>query len=161
MIKMADDQFAIAKIDQPVKQCDGVASAGNTDEIARIGRKAPEQICFCLNPIHGGAPSKVQSNHERSTNFRQKRKWLASLKARIQTHMSNHTTYALLVHSKEKGRDRLEIAVYVMCVLSAIGAIWQFAWQPAPLPLDAISWESYAPQHVSHHQTGAFWFRKS
>jgi hypothetical protein len=74
--------------------------------------------------------------------------------------MSNHTTYALLVHSKEKGRDRLEIAVYVMCVLSAIGAIWQFASQPAPLPLDAISWESYAPQHASHHQTGAFWFRK-
>ncbi|PYJ92913.1 MAG: hypothetical protein DME62_10800 [Verrucomicrobia bacterium] len=62
---------------------------------------------------------------------------------------------------KGKGRDTLEIAVYVMCVLSAIGAIWQFAWQPAPLPLDAISWESYAPQHVSHHQTGAFWFRKS
>jgi hypothetical protein len=75
--------------------------------------------------------------------------------------MSNHTTYALLVHSKEKGRDRLEIAVYLMCVLSAIGAIWQFAWQPDPLPLDEISWESSAPPHVSPRQTGAFWFTKS
>jgi hypothetical protein len=37
-----------------------------------------------LNPIHGAAASNVQSNHERSTNFRQKPKWLASLKERIQ-----------------------------------------------------------------------------
>jgi hypothetical protein len=75
--------------------------------------------------------------------------------------MNNQTTYALLVHSKEKARDRLEIAVYVMCVLSAIGAIWQFAWQPNPPPFGEISWQSYAPPHVSHHQTGGFWFGKS
>jgi hypothetical protein len=37
-----------------------------------------------LNPIHGDAASNVQSNHEGSTNFRQKPKWLASLKERIQ-----------------------------------------------------------------------------
>ena len=75
--------------------------------------------------------------------------------------MSNHTTYALLVHSQEKGRDRLEIAVYVTCVLSAIAAIWQFAWQPGPPPLDEVSLRSYATPHVSHQQTGGFWFRKS
>jgi hypothetical protein len=37
-----------------------------------------------LNPIHGDTASNVQSNHERSTKFRQKRKRLASLKERIQ-----------------------------------------------------------------------------
>jgi hypothetical protein len=75
--------------------------------------------------------------------------------------MNNKTTYALLVDSEEKGRDRLEIAVYVTCVLSAIMAIGQFAWQPDPLPVDEAMWQSYATPYVSHHQTGAFWFRKS
>jgi hypothetical protein len=35
-----------------------------------------------LNPTHGAAASNVQSNHEGSTNFRQKQKRLASLKER-------------------------------------------------------------------------------
>jgi len=75
--------------------------------------------------------------------------------------MSNHTTYALLVHSEEKCRNRLEIAVYVMCVLSTITAIWQFAWQPTPHPVNEMTWQSYAIPHVSQQQAGAFWDRKS
>jgi hypothetical protein len=75
--------------------------------------------------------------------------------------MNKHTTYTLLVQSEEKGRDRLEIAAYVMCILSAILAIGQFAWQPDPLPVDEMTWQSYATPHVLHHQAGAFWSRKS
>jgi hypothetical protein len=46
--------------------------------------RKPEARATSLNPIHGAAASNVQSNHEGSTNFRQKRKRLASLKERIQ-----------------------------------------------------------------------------
>jgi hypothetical protein len=75
--------------------------------------------------------------------------------------MNNHTTYALLVHSEEKGRDRLELGVYVMCILSAIVAIWQFAWQPAPPQLNEMTWQSSPTPHVTHHHTGGYWFGKS
>jgi hypothetical protein len=38
--------------------------------------------------------------------------------------MNNQTTYTLLVRSEERSRDLLETAVYAMCTLSAIVAIW-------------------------------------
>ena len=53
--------------------------------------------------------------------------------------MNNQSTYALLVRSQEKSRDMLETAVYAMCILSAVFAIWQFAQQPNPLPMDGQS----------------------
>jgi hypothetical protein len=87
-----------------------------------------------LNPIHGAAASNVQSNYERSTNFRQKPKRLASLKERINRHMNNDTTYALLVQSEEKGRSIMETAVYALLGLSAILSILQFVQQPNRLP---------------------------
>jgi hypothetical protein len=87
-----------------------------------------------LNPIHGSAASNVQSNDERSTNFRQKRKRLASLKERIQRLMNNETTYAMLVQSEEKGRSIMETAVYALLGLSAILSILQFVQQPEQLP---------------------------
>jgi len=40
--------------------------------------------------------------------------------------MNSRTTYSLLIRSEEKNRDLLEAAVYAMCILSAIVAIWQF-----------------------------------
>ncbi len=48
------------------------------------------------------------------------------------------STYALLVHSEEKGRGIMETAVYAMCILSAVVAIWQFVWQPAPLSYESL-----------------------
>jgi hypothetical protein len=47
--------------------------------------------------------------------------------------MNNQTTYALLVRSAERTRDTLEAAIYGLCILSAVVAIWQFARQPLPL----------------------------
>ena len=45
------------------------------------------------------------------------------------------STYRLLVQSEEKGRDILETALYALFALSAAAAVWQFADQPAILPL--------------------------
>jgi hypothetical protein len=52
---------------------------------ARVGksvfggeREPAQQISLCLNPIAGGAASNLQSNHERSTNFRQNENSAAS-----------------------------------------------------------------------------------
>lgn len=60
--------------------------------------------------------------------------------------MNNRTTYSLLVRSEEKSRDLLETAVYAMCVLSAVFAIYQFAQQPVSLPTQLTSDEHVAPQ---------------
>ena len=56
------------------------------------------------------------------------------LKERIQRLMNNDTTYALLVHSEEKGRSIMETAVYALLGLSAILSIFQFVQQPNRLP---------------------------
>ena len=48
------------------------------------------------------------------------------------------STYALLVRSEERERTFLETAFVILCALSAIAAIWQFAQQPIVLPLDAV-----------------------
>jgi hypothetical protein len=64
--------------------------------------------------------------------------------------MNNNTTYALLVHSEEKGRSIMETAVYALLGLSAILSILQFAEQPNRLPatLTTQAYEiPYTPQH--------------
>ena len=48
--------------------------------------------------------------------------------------MNNDTTYALLVHSEEKGRSIMETAVYALLGLSVILSILQFVQQPNRLP---------------------------
>ena len=52
--------------------------------------------------------------------------------------MKNQSIYGLLVHSEEKGRSRMETAVYAMCIVSAVAAIGQFIWQPAPLSFENL-----------------------
>ena len=42
----------------------------------------------------------------------------------------SESTYALLVHSEEKGRGVLETVIYVALILSAILLIWEFAQSP-------------------------------
>jgi hypothetical protein len=44
------------------------------------------------------------------------------------------STYALLVRSEEKGRGRIEIAVYAAFVLSVVFSICQFAQTPVATP---------------------------
>jgi hypothetical protein len=66
--------------------------------------------------------------------------------------MKKKTTYALLMRSEEKGRDLLETAVYAICILSAVSAIWQFTQQPVTLMADQSIGESYAAPQVSHQK---------
>ena len=42
----------------------------------------------------------------------------------------SESTYALLVHSEEKGRGVLETVLYVALILSAVLLIWEFAQSP-------------------------------
>jgi hypothetical protein len=73
------------------------------------------------------------------------------LENRKDKHMNNRPIYALLVRSEEKSRDMLETAVYAMCILSAVFAIWQFAQQPNPLPMDGVS--ATSGEHSTLRQT--------
>jgi hypothetical protein len=50
--------------------------------------------------------------------------------------------YGLLVHSEEKGRSRMETAVYATCILSVVVAICQFIAQPTPTPFG----DEFAPE---------------
>jgi hypothetical protein len=65
--------------------------------------------------------------------------------------MNNHTTYALLVQSQEKGRALMETAVYMTCILSAVVAIFQFAGQPTPDPFAGFDSRVQPTPVVSHH----------
>jgi hypothetical protein len=65
--------------------------------------------------------------------------------------MNNRTTYSLLVRSEEKNRDLLETAVYAMCILSAIVAIWQFVNQSSRLSIDGLALRPQPATVVSDH----------
>ena len=65
--------------------------------------------------------------------------------------MNNHTTYALLVQSQEKGRAIMETAVYITCILSVVVAIFQFAGQPTPDPFARFNSPPQPTPVVSHH----------
>ena len=65
--------------------------------------------------------------------------------------MNSQTTYTLLVRSEEKSRDLLEAAVYAMCILSAIVAMWQFVEQSSRLSVDGLALRLHPTPVVSHH----------
>jgi ABC-type sugar transport system permease subunit len=67
--------------------------------------------------------------------------------------MNNHTTYALLVHSEEKGKSIMETAVYITCILSVVVAIFQFIGHPTPDPFAGFD-SSAQPTPVASHHTG-------
>jgi len=47
MIQMADNQFIVAQVDQEMQQRDGIAAAGNADEVATGWREvANESLGF-------------------------------------------------------------------------------------------------------------------
>ena len=58
--------------------------------------------------------------------------------------------YRLLVRSEEKGRSRMETAVYASCILSVAAAILQFIGQPTPDPFAGFQAARPVPV-VSHH----------
>src|SRR6266545_935928 len=63
--------------------------------------------------------------------------------------------YGLLVRSEEKGRSMMETAVYAMCIVSAVAAIWQFIWQPTPDPFAGFESPARPGPVVSHHAVEA------
>jgi hypothetical protein len=59
--------------------------------------------------------------------------------------------YGLLVDSEEKGRSRMETAVYAACILSVVAAICQFIAQPTPTPFgDGVAPEQQVPAMSQH-----------
>jgi ABC-type sugar transport system permease subunit len=75
--------------------------------------------------------------------------------------MNNRTTYALLVHSQEKGRTIMETSAYIVCVLSVVAAIFQFVMQPSPDPFAGFSSPAQPTPILSHHPAEAAWDTKS
>jgi hypothetical protein len=75
--------------------------------------------------------------------------------------MNNHTTYAMLAESEEKGRSIMETAVYIMCILSVAVAIFQFIAQPTPNPFAGFDSPAQPAPVVSHHAAEPVLDRKS
>jgi hypothetical protein len=75
--------------------------------------------------------------------------------------MNSHTTYELLVQSEEKGRTIIETAVYIMCILSVVVAIFQFIGQPTPDPFAGSESPAQPTPVVSHHAVEAVLETKS
>ncbi|PYK12712.1 MAG: hypothetical protein DME65_03415 [Verrucomicrobia bacterium] len=73
------------------------------------------------------------------------------LQRKDSTNMNNHSTYALLVRSQEKGRGIMETAVYFTCILSVVIAIFQFAGQPTPEPFAGFESPAQPRPVLSHH----------
>jgi len=71
--------------------------------------------------------------------------------------MNNETQsiYGLLVHSEEKGRGRMEAAVFAACVLSVVAAIMQFIGQPTPDPFAGFESPAQTPPIISHNAVEA------
>ena len=77
--------------------------------------------------------------------------------------MNNETQsiYGLLVDSEEKGRSRMETAVYATCILSVVVAIMQFIAQPTPDPFAGFESPAQPVPVVSHHTVEAVLDTKS
>ena len=65
------------------------------------------------------------------------------------------STYALLVHSEEKGRGIMETAVYATCTLSVAAAILQFISQPTPDPFAGFDPSAQLVPVMSQHAVQA------
>ena len=101
-----------------------------------------------LNPIHGGAASNVQNQIMNEQQTLDK----AGTPRRLKI-MNNEaqSIYGLLVNSEEKGRSRMEPAVYATCILSVVVAICQFIAQPTPTPFgDGVSPARLVPVMSQH-----------
>jgi len=67
------------------------------------------------------------------------------------TSNEGQSIYGLLVDSEERGRSRMETAVYATCILSVVAAICQFIAQPTPTPFgDGVTPEQPVPVMSQH-----------
>jgi len=60
MSEMANDSFAIPQTERAVKQYDGLAPAGNADEVPGVRWKPARQLRINLNPIHFAIASNIR-----------------------------------------------------------------------------------------------------
>lgn len=63
---------------------------------------------------------------------------------------NDQTLYGILAGSEEKGRGAMETAMYAMCILSVVAAIFQFIGQPASDPF-AVFYPAPQPVPVVSH----------
>ena len=97
-----------------------------------------DHIAVVMNRLHGSGVSGMP---------------LASANCMNQQTLENsqsESTYALLVHSEEKGRGVLETVLYVAFILSAVLLIWQFA--QSPVGIEAGRPEQSAASHSARTQ---------
>lgn len=69
---------------------------------------------------------------------------------RLRIMKNDHTLYGILTGSEEKGRGAMETAIYAMCILSVVAAIFQFIGQPTADPFAAFYPAEKAVPIVSH-----------
>jgi hypothetical protein len=79
---------------------------------------------------------------------------------RLKVMKNDQTLYGILAGSEEKGRGAMETAVYAMCFLSVVAAIFQFVGQPTPDPFAKFD-PAAQPVPVVSHAVQAVWETKS
>src|SRR6266446_921294 len=142
-------------MDKMMEEGDGIASAGNANEMARIRREPAKQNCLSLNPIHPVVASNVRRLTMNDHRHLDKTRSWRRLHHKRRVHIMNNkheSTYALLVRSEETGRSVMETVAYALFGLSAIVSIWQFAQQPNQLPIDRETSRLHPALHMSHRQ---------
>src|SRR5438093_6394752 len=79
---------------------------------------------------------------------------------RLKIMKSDQTLYGILAGSEENGRGAMETAVYAMCILSVVAAIFQFIGQPTPDPFAGFD-PAAQPVPVVSYVVQAAWETKS
>jgi len=79
---------------------------------------------------------------------------------RLKIMKNDHTLYGILAGSEEKGRGAMETAIYALCILSVVAAIFQFVEQPAQDPF-AVFYPTAQPVPVVSHTVQPVWGTKS
>jgi hypothetical protein len=79
---------------------------------------------------------------------------------RLKIMKNDQTLYGILAGSEEKGRGAMETAVYAMCLLSVVAAIFQFVEQPKKDPF-AVFYPAAQPVPIVSHAVQPVWGTKS
>jgi hypothetical protein len=79
---------------------------------------------------------------------------------RLRIMKNEQTLYGILADSEEDGRGAMETAVYAMCILSVLAAIFQFVGQPTPDPFAGFD-PGAQPLPVVSHTVQPHWVTKS
>jgi len=79
---------------------------------------------------------------------------------RLKIMKNDRTLYGILADSEEKGQGVMETAVYAICILSVVAAIFQFIGQPTPDPFAGFD-PAAQPVPVVSHTVQPVWQTKS